>query len=150
MKKIFVMAAAAAALAAVPAQANEARVEVRGGAAWGGGGTEAFAGVGAGYDIDVSETVFVGVDAGADKLLVNGAEVLWSVGARIGVQQGGKGKFYALGGVGFCCGEQDPYAGVGYQISLGEKAYVKGEYRNVFVNNSDDVSFAGLGIGFRF
>lgn len=148
MKKMFAIAAAAVALATVPAQANEARVELRGGVAWA-NETEAFAGVGAGYDFDLGDKAFAGLDAGADKVLVDGAEVLWSVGGRIGAKVGTGGKLYALGGVGFCCGEQDAYAGAGYQHALGQKAYVKVEYRNVF-NDGDNINFAGVGVGVRF
>lgn len=148
MKKMFAIAAIAA-LMTVPAQANEARVEARGGIAWAGGDSEAFAGVGAGYDFDMGQSAFIGVDAGADKVLVDGAEVLWSVGGRIGAKLGDKTKAYALGGVGFCCGEQDAYAGVGLQHNLGQSAYIKAEYRNVFTPG-DNLNFGGVGIGFRF
>lgn len=152
MKKMFVLAAAAAAIAATPAQAatGEGRVEVRGGIAWGGGGEEAFGGVGAGYDFDLGDSAFVGIDLGADKVLVGGAEVLWSVGARVGGKVGQNGRAFVNGGVGFCCGEQDPYAGVGYEHKVGSNVYLKAEYRHVFINASNDINFAGAGIGFRF
>ena len=41
------------------------------------------------------------------------------------------------------------YAGAGYQHALGQKAYVKVGYRNVFTPG-DNLNFAGVGVGFRF
>ncbi|MFC4292565.1 outer membrane protein [Sphingorhabdus arenilitoris] len=149
MKKLLIAACAVSAIAASPAMANEGRVEARGGIAFGGGAEEAFAGVGAGYDFDLGESAFVGVDLGADKVLAGGAEVLWSVGVRGGVKVSEKGKLYALGGVGFSDGFEEAYLGAGYQQKLTDSIYGKVEYRRVLLDGTD-VNFAGVGVGVAF
>ncbi len=150
MKKLIVLAAAAAAIVATPAFASgEGRIEGRGGIAFAGGSSEAFVGIGAGYDFDLGDKAFIGIDLGADKILANGAKVIWSTGARLGAKVSEKGRLYANGGIGFCCGGSDPYLGVGYQHKFGTNAYGKIEYRRV-LRNGTDVNFAGIGIGGAF
>lgn len=153
MRKIVVLAALAAATVATPAfaqsAAGEGRVEVRGGIAWAEGAEEAFAGVAAGYDFDLGDTAFVGVEGSADKVLADGAEVLWSIGGRVGAKVGDAGRVYALGGYGFADGSDGPFAGAGYQHNLGEKIFAKVEYRRTLVEGPD-VNFAGVGVGLRF
>lgn len=149
MNKFLLAAIAASAFVASPAMANEARVEARGGIAFSGGAEEAFAGIGAGYDFDLGETAFAGVDVGADKVLVDGADVFWTIGGRIGAKVGGKGKVYALTGIGFSEGFEDAYVGAGYQHKLSDKIYGKVEYRRVLTEGTD-VNFAGVGVGLAF
>lgn len=149
MKKLLIAACVASAFAASPALANEGRVEVRGGVAFGGGAEEAFAGVGAGYDFDLGETAFAGIDLGADKVLSDGSEILWSVGGRVGAKVGEQGKAYVLGGIGFSDGFEELYAGLGYQQKFSDKVYGKAEYRRVLLDGAD-VSFAGVGVGVAF
>lgn len=150
MKKILVLAAAAATFAATPAYAEggEGRAEVRGGIAWAGGAEEAFAGVAVGYDFDLGDKAFIGVEGSADKVLANGAKVLWGVGGRIGAKTSDAGKLYAAGGIAFCCGTSDPFLGVGYQHKFGG-AYGKIEYRRS-LSNGTDINFLGIGIGAAF
>jgi outer membrane immunogenic protein len=151
MNRFVTSVAAVFAVSAAPAYASgEARVEARGGIAWAGGTSEAFAGIGGGYDFDLGKTVFVGVDVGADKVLANGTDVVGSVGGRIGAKVGEKGRVYALGGVGFCCGGSDPYIGAGYQHKFGKKLYGKIEYRKALSTFGPDINFAGIGLGVRF
>lgn len=150
MKKFAITAAILAAFASTPAMAEgEARVEIRGGIAFAGGAEEAFLGVGAGYDFDLGETAFIGLDVGADKVLVGGAKVLWSVGGRLGANVSEEGKLYALGGIGFCCGTSEPYIGAGYQHDVSEKVYLKAEYRRVLASGIDG-NYAGVGVGVNF
>ena len=149
MKKLLIAACAAATFAASPAMANEGRVEARGGIAFAGGQEEAFAGIGAGYDFDLGESAFAGVDLGADKVLASGAKVLWSVGGRVGAKAGEKGKAYVLGGIGFSDGFERGYAGAGYQHKLTDSVYGKVEYRRVFLSGTD-INFAGVGVGVAF
>ena len=152
MRKIALFAALAAATVATPAFAQstgEGRVEVRGGIAWADGAEEAFAGVAAGYDYDVTETAFFGVEAGADKVLAGGADVFFTLGARAGAKIGDAGRLYVLGGYGFADGDDGAFAGAGYQHALDEKLFAKVEYRRTLVAGPD-VNFAGVGVGIRF
>jgi hypothetical protein len=150
MRKLVLAAAAAAALSATPAfAANEARVEARGGIAFAGGAEEAFAGVAAGYDFDLGDSAFIGVEGSADKVLANGSKVLWGLGARVGAKTGDAGKLYAIGGIGFCCSTSDPFLGAGYQHKFGESLYGKIEYRRVLTNGTD-LNFVGVGLGTTF
>lgn len=152
MRKIAILAAAATALFATPAfaQSGEGRVEARGGIVWAGGAEEAFIGAEAGYDFDLGETAFVGVNAGVDKVLVGGSDAIFSVGGRIGAKVGEKGKIYALGGYAFTDGSGDAaYIGAGYQHKLGSNVYGKIEYRRTLASGTD-LNFAGVGVGFAF
>ncbi len=151
MTKFALAIAAVAAMAAAPACARgEGRVEARGGIIWAGGIAETFAGFGGGYDFDLGDKAFVGVDVGADKVLARGTAVVWSAGGRIGAKVGKKGRLYANGGVGFCCGGSDPYIGGGYQHKIGRKIYGKIEYRRALSSFGPDVNFAGVGLGIGF
>ena len=151
MRKIVILAALAAATVASPAlaQSGEGRAEVRGGIAWAQGQEEAFAGIAAGYDFDLGDTAFVGAEVSADKVLAGGADVLFSVGGRVGAKVGDAGRVYALGGSGFTEGDDGAFAGAGYQHNLGEKLFAKIEYRRTLVEGPD-VNFAGVGVGLRF
>ncbi len=152
MRKFAILAAAAAAVVATPAlaqTAGEGRVEARGGIAWAAGNEEAFAGVAAGYDFDLGEQAFVGVEASADKVLAGGAEVLWSIGGRLGAKVGPQGKLYANGGYGWTKGADAAYIGAGYQHKFGTNVYGKLEYRRT-LNTGPDVNFAGVGLGYAF
>lgn len=154
MRKIAILAALAAATVASPAFAQDAapgegRVEVRGGIAWADGAEEAFAGVAVGYDFDLGDTAFIGVEAGADKVLTEGADVFWTIGGRVGAKVGDAGRAYVLGGYGFADGDDGAFAGAGYQHNLGSNVFAKVEYRRTLVEGPD-VNFAGVGVGFRF
>jgi outer membrane immunogenic protein len=150
VKTFLVLAATMAAAFTTPAFASgEGRIEARGGIAFAGGSSEAFAGIGAGYDFDLGDKAFIGADLGADKILAGNTKVLFSVGARVGAKIGEKGRLYANGGIGFCCGTSDPYIGAGYQHKIGSSVYGKVEYRRI-LSNGTDVNFAGLGIGVAF
>lgn len=153
MRKLIVLAAVAAAVSAAPAVAQErsgeGRIEARGGVAWASGTEEAFAGIAAGYDFDLGDSAFVGVEGSADKVLASGANVLWSVGGRLGVKAGVAGKAYALGGWGFTKGGDAPFLGLGYQHKFGDSLYGKIEYRRT-LDNGPDVNFAGVGLGVNF
>lgn len=153
MRSFIAIAAVAAAVTAVPAAAQErggeGRVEARAGIAWAAGNSEAFAGIEGGYDFDLGESAFIGVQASADKVLVKGANVIWGVGGRIGAKVGEKGKIYALGGYAFSEGDDAAFIGAGFQHKFGSKLYGKIEYRRT-LNNGTDVNFAGLGLGAAF
>jgi outer membrane immunogenic protein len=150
MRKFATLAVVASALIAAPAYASgEARVEARGGIAFAGGNSEAFVGVAAGYDFDLGDSGFVGLEGSADKLLVGGSDVLFGVAARGGAKVGEKGKAYVLGGYGFTKDASDPFIGAGYQHKIGSKVYGKLEYRMI-LNQGSNINFAGVGIGAAF
>jgi outer membrane immunogenic protein len=149
MRKITVLLAAVAALASAPAMAaGEGRVEARGGLVWANGAEEAIAGVAVGYDFDLGSAAFVGVEGAGDIALADGAEVVWSVGARAGGKVSEKGKLYVNAGLGFCCGSEEFYAGAGYQHKFGQNLYGKIEYRRIF--GDIEANVAQVGIGFAF
>ena len=148
MRKFALLGAAAAAIVAVPAQANEARVEARGGIAWANGVEEAIAGVATGYDFDLGTGAFAGVEASADKILADGADVVFGVTARAGATIGDGGTLYATAGYSFNDGDAF-HAGAGYQHKLGEALYVKVEYRHFF-DDIVDVNTAAIGVGLTF
>ncbi|MFN4114581.1 MAG: hypothetical protein ACK4GD_11625 [Sphingomonadaceae bacterium] len=149
MRKIAIaLAAATAALVAVPAQANEGRVEVRGGIAWAGGAEEAIAGVAAGYDFDLGDAAFIGVEASADKILAGGADIAWGATGRIGAKVSENGKLFVAGGYTFGEGEDVPHLGLGYSHKIGG-AYLTAEYRRFF-SDFNDINAATLGLGVNF
>ncbi len=151
MNKLAFCAVGLATLAATPAYARgEGRVEARGGVAFANGTSYTFAGIGGGYDFDLGDKAFVGLDLGIDKVLATGTKAFWSVGGRIGAKAGHNGRIYASGGLGFCCGGSDPYIGAGYQHKLGRRLYGKIEYRKAFSSFGPDVNFAGIGLGVGF
>jgi outer membrane immunogenic protein len=152
MKKIAILVAAASAMVATPAFASgQGRAEVRGGLATASGAEEAFLGVAAGYDFDLGDSAFVGAEIGADKVLVDGSELIFSVGGRIGAKAGEKTRVYAAGGMGFSDGESDPYLGAGVDFGFGSNAYGKVEYRRVLTSDGfPDINFFGVGAGLRF
>jgi outer membrane immunogenic protein len=148
MQKYALTVAVFAAFAATPAYAKgEARVEAYGGIAFAGGTSEAFAGIGGGYDFDLGNKAFVGLDVGVSKVLARGTKAFGNVGGRIGAKLGENGRLYASGGLGFCC---DPYFGAGYQHKFGKKVYGKIEYRKSLSSFGPDINFAGIGLGIGF
>ncbi|MBO9603153.1 MAG: outer membrane beta-barrel protein [Novosphingobium sp.] len=154
MRKIILTTAAAlgATLAiAAPAQADEGRVEARGGVAWGYGDSKGVAGVAAGYDWDLGSAAFVGGEVSADKILDGDAKVQFGANARLGIKAGAATKVYATGGVSTkpASGLDETWnLGAGVQQSLG-KMYIKAEYRHYWVNSADYNAVVG-GVGFNF
>lgn len=153
MRKFVILAAVAAFASATPAFAQdasgEARAEVHGGIAWSGGDEEAFAGVTAGYDFDLGDSAFIGVEASADKVLASNTKVAASLGGRIGAKVGDKGKAYALAGYNFNNYDDSVYVGAGYAHKLSGNIYGGIEYRRLLVSGSD-INFAGVSLGTTF
>lgn len=152
MKKFAVAAALLTAIVATPAMAaegGEARVEVRGGYITGSGFDDATLGIAGGYDFDLGSTAFGGAEIAGDKVLVDGADVQFSAGGRLGAKVGAAGKLYANAGYTF--GQiDDPYVGAGYQHKLTQNVYAKAEYRHQFIDNFDDFDTFAVGVGFAF
>ena len=152
--RLVLLSLAAATLAATPAMANEGRIEARGGVIWNGSDSEAIAGVAAGYDFDLGEKSFVGLEVSGDKILADNTRVSFGTSARAGVKTGEAGKLYAVGGYAtkpckFC--EDSFNVGAGYQHNFGQNFYGKIEYRHNFIGNGvTDTDVAGVGLGMRF
>ena len=154
MRKVLLSLAAVSAVAAVPAYANEARVEARGGVIWDAGDSEAIAGVAAGYDWDLGSAAFVGAEVSGDKVLQSDTRVSFGFGGRAGAKLGEAGKLYGLAAYQtkpckFC--EDSVAVGAGYQHSFGNALYGKVEYRHFLVGNGVPDSDAALvGVGMKF
>lgn len=154
MKKIlFAAVCAVSAFAATPAFAEdggEGRAEVRGGVIFVPGDSAAVAGLAGGYDWDLGG-MFAGFELSADKVLEGGGPTALGITGRLGGKVGDSTKLYGLGGYTFlsCGGCVDAWtAGAGVQQKMGEKVYLKAEYRHLFTTNGApdaDVVLAGIG-----
>ncbi len=147
MKKLIVLAAAAAAVVATPAMAaGEGRIEGRAAIGWAGGAEDFFGGVAAGYDFDLGGNAFIGPEISYDTDFDNADLV--NVGGRIGVKVSEKGRFYV--GAAYEVADADEWnAGVGYQHGFTDRVYGKVEYRRYFFPGTD-LNAAGVGIGVKF
>ena len=152
----YAVVAAALMISATPALAEgQARIEIRGGIAWagGGGGSEATGGLAAGYDFDLGEAggVFAGVEVSADKILVDSTPVTFGGTARIGTHITENGRLFAAGGYTIDDeGDDALHFGAGYEHNFTASMYGKVEYRHFAVSNFPDIDTAVIGIGWRF
>ncbi len=151
----FVLPLLASLAIATPALANEARVEARGGVFWAQGYTQDTYGVAAGYDFDLGETAFAGVEVSGDKIADSGTKVAWGFTGRVGTKVGDKGKLYAASGytTETCgiCDNGSIHLGAGYEQGFGGNFYGKVEYRHFFLdNNRADGNAAVVGVGVKF
>ena len=83
----FILPLIASLACATPALASDTRVEVRGGAIWSNGTTEATYGAAAGIDFDLAPMVFAGVEVSADKIDESGTKVAFGATGRLGVKR---------------------------------------------------------------
>ncbi len=158
MRKIAIALGVAAAAISTPALAQdssgEARVEARGGIVWANGNEEAIGGVAAGYDWDLGEGGFAGVEVTADKILANNTRVTFGGNVRAGAKLDGGTKLYAIGGYQTkpCATCEEAWsAGAGAEFPFGDSLYGKVEYRHFFVGNGvPDFNAAVAGIGVKF
>jgi opacity protein-like surface antigen len=146
------IAVAAMGAAATPALANETRAEARTGVIWGGGDTEATAGVAAGYDFDLGPGAFSGVEVSADKILTSNTKTGVGFTGRLGLKLP-VAKVYVAGGytTKFCdlC-EGQWHTGLGAELPLGPMLYGKAEYRHYYADNAADSNAVMAGIGVKF
>ena len=153
MRTILLSLAASLAIA-TPALASEGRVDIHGGRVLVEGEDRNTLGVAAGYDFDMSPNVFVGVEANVDKILDDDLDATLGGSLRLGTRLS-TGKLYAVGGI-----STDPTdtpaidqllsGGAGYEHNIGERAYVKAEYRHVFVEDFNDFDTVAVGVGVRW
>lgn len=149
---VALTAAAAALVAAAPAAANEARIEARGGLSFGEDqSTEAVAGVAAGYDVDFGERAFFGVEASADKVLVDNSGFVLGATARMGLKLKGARPFIAAGYTHLTCDLclDAVHVGAGTEVDLTSRVYGKVEYRRFFFEGTDS-NVVAAGVGMRF
>ncbi len=148
------LAAVAAVAAASPAFANETRVEARTGVIWDGSDSEAVAGGAIGYDYDLNDKFFVGVEGSADKVLASNTRVSWGVGGRAGVKLTPATKLYAAStwqSKFTKYGNSAVGVGGGIQQDLGNKFYGKVEYKHLIVgDNTPDADLGLVGLGMKF
>ncbi len=148
----FALAAAFPVLA--PAQANEARVEARGGVYWEPADTKATAGVAAGYDFDLGETAFAGGEVSGDKILEANRKVAFGFTGRLGIKASPDDKLYVAGGhttkpCDLC--QSAEHIGAGYEHNFASRLYGKVEYRHFLTHNGAPKSNAvSAGIGVKF
>lgn len=153
MRSVLLALAASLAIA-TPALANEGRVDFHGGRVLVDGPDRNTLGVAVGYDFDMSPSLFFGVEANVDKILDSDLDTTLGGSLRLGARLS-TGKAYVVGGI-----SSDPTdtpaidqlysAGAGYEHNVGERAYVKAEYRHVFVEDFNDFDTVGVGVGIRW
>ncbi len=153
MRKVIFALAAASALAATPALANETRVEVRGGVIWSGGSSQDVWGGAVGYDFDLGSSAFAGAEVSGDVIGASGSKVAFGFTGRLGGKLSEKSKLYAAGGytTEFCtaCGG-NWNAGVGFEQGFGKNFYGKVEYRHFFDGTFSDADAVVAGVGLKF
>lgn len=148
MKNIAMVAATAVAFIAVPAKADETRLEARGGVVWFDGGEEAVAGVAAGHDFHLDESFFIGIEGSADKVLADGADVLFGATVRAGFIVAEDLKLFVAAGYSFNNSDA-VHAGGGLQYNVSDQVYLKTEYR-IYFDGFANINSAVAGVGFRF
>ena len=132
----FILPLIASLAFAGPALANETRAEVRGGAIWSNGSTEATYGAAVGYDFDLAPMTFAGVEVSGDKIDQSGTKVFAAGG-------------YSTKPCDLCVDSW--HAGAGVEQNIMGPFYVKGEYRHYFTGNGVPDSNAVVGgVGVRF
>jgi outer membrane immunogenic protein len=149
--RLVLLALGAAMVAATPALAGEARVEVRSGVDWTGGqSAKGVVGAAAGYDWTLPGGAFVGAEESIDKTLTSGAHVRWGSSGRIGLHVTPTDKLYATAGYNYGKGPNATDVGAGWEHSFGPM-YGKVEYKRFF--NEDGVrdnNAALVGVGMHF
>ena len=150
--RFILTTALASVIAATPALANEARVDVTGGAVWNRSDTEATVGATAGYDWDLQPSGgFVGVEGTVQKVLAGGYDVEGNLGVRAGLHVTPSTKLYGLAGYTIRQGVDAPNLGAGIEQDVGRNLYVKTEYKHNFVKDGlPDYNSATAGVGLRF
>ena len=153
MRKILIALAATVA-AASPALANETRVEARGGVIWDGTETQDFWGMAAGYDFDLGDKAFAGLEVSGDKIGTSGTKVAFGLTGRLGAKVTERSKLFVDGGYttkpcDLC--EDSLHLGAGFEQGFGNNLYGKVAYRHYFVDQGlTDSDAVTVGLGFKF
>lgn len=141
-------------LLATPALAGETYAEVTGGISWNKEESAAVLGVAGGYDFELNEKNFAGIEAIAEKELADDTRVSWGIGGRFGGRLISGAKVYA--GANWQskdCGECSDAIGLtaGWEQDLSEKLYAKIEYKHLLIGDGErdkDLAIVGLGVKF--
>ena len=148
-KMIGGAAALAIAFSSAPAFANEGRIEARGGVISVLDDEEATVGVAAGYDFDLGDTLFVGGEVSADKVLVEDSDIYVGFTGRVGARIAEATRIFVAGGYTVGEGEDTEHLGAGVQHAISDRIYLKAEYRHFFGDFADaDSGVVGLGVRF--
>lgn len=149
--RLVLCALAAATVAATPALAGEARVEVQGGVDWSDGlSTKGVIGAAAGYDWSLPGGAFVGAEESVDKPLASDTHVRWGTSGRLGLHVTPKDKLYATAGYNYGVGPHASDVGAGWEHSFGPM-YGKVEYKRFFTEDGlPDSNGAVVGMGVHF
>jgi outer membrane immunogenic protein len=149
--RLVLCAMAAAMVAATPALAGEARVEVQGGVDWSGGqSTKGVIGAAAGYDWSLPAGVFVGAEESVDKAFGSDTHVRWGTSGRVGLHVTPMDKLYATAGYNYGAGPNATDVGAGWEHSFGPM-YGKVEYKRFFNEDGARDGNGGLvGVGIHF
>lgn len=153
MRKVLIALAATAAAFASPAMANEGRIEARGGVVWDSGVSEDVWGVAAGYDWDLGDKAFAGLEISGDKIGASGTGLNVGLTARLGLKAGERTKVLVDGGYSIitCSLCDDPvHAGVALEQGVSDKVYLKLGYRHFFYDGFSDADAVVAGVGVKF
>jgi opacity protein-like surface antigen len=149
----FILPLLASLAVATPALADT-RAEVRGGAIWSNGASEATYGAAIGFDGDLGPAAFYGLELSGDKIDATGTKVAFGLSGRAGLKAGPSTRVYGTGGYtteacDLCDGQW--HAGAGLEQNVAPKIYIKAEYRHYFETNSSFGADALVGgVGLRF
>jgi hypothetical protein len=147
MKKIAFIAALAASTFAVPSYAaTEGYIDARVGYAWAVGESETI-GLAAGYDFDVSSTVFLGAEAVATTNSSFGSPII-GANTRLGIRTSDTDKVFATVGYAYDTYDEtdDSVLGAGYEHKFGKTA-VNLQYQRGL---SSEINIVFVGLGFKF
>lgn len=103
-----------------------------------------------GYDWDLSETVFAGVEASVEQVFANGEDPSLGLAGRMGFKPGEKTKVFVIGGYSFEKEEDRPFVGAGVEQDLAEGIYGVLFYHRLFGDIGPDADVVGVGLGIEF
>lgn len=148
MRSIMIAAVFAAAAVSSPAVANEGRVELRNGIIWVDGASDEAVGVALGYDADLGDAFFVGVEGAIDTNYDFVSPVL-GLNARLGSRVGENGRLFGTVGYAYDTDfEIDDFAlGGGYQHTLDSGLVISAQYQRYM---DLDINRVSIGVGTRF
>lgn len=136
---------------ASPAYADEAHIELTIGVIDEGAEKEAVLAFAAGYDWDLSEKVYVGVEGSLEKVLADDTDLGVSVSGRLGLHATDTTKTNLTGGFVFEKGEDRPFIGAGIEQEVNENGlYVVVFYHHLFGDEHHDADVLALGLGWEF
>lgn len=153
MRNCLALLSAATAFVASPALADETYVEGTGGVIWNREESQAVAAATIGHDVELTERVFIGGEAFAEKALADGTRVVWGLGGRMGLRPLPGGKLVA--GANWQskdCRDCATAIGLstGWEQDLSKKIYAKVEYKHLLVGHGErDFDLVAVGLGVR-